>query len=356
LTRILSDHVELTFLSVDLSLRRAVERQYFNALFGGNLPKYMEHNFHMWVDELPQISAMMLIDESGYVEAAAYEEGYEDVVVTSKSVEGQAAANKGKEYSVNDSYFYLTAGAKKDDPDSSVIIMSRKLTKIDGSYGGVVMAAINPEYFIDFFTSISHASKHFMSLHLSDGTVMVSGPGDREQMSGLIDTLQKGADAVKQTNAVETRLERFNGTNKIFAYNRLNNFPVQISIALDSSDYLSFWKTNQVKDVLFLAIFLLFGAALSLFAITLEKQIKRVEQSEAAAVLASQTKSEFLANMSHEFRTPLNAIIGFSEMLLSGYFGTTNNKQQERLKDINLCGSHLLQLINDILEFSKGEA
>jgi signal transduction histidine kinase len=60
--------------------------------------------------------------------------------------------------------------------------------------------------------------------------------------------------------------------------------------------------------------------------------------------------------MSHELRTPLNAIIGFSEMINSGYFGPLNAKQKERIYDINLCGSHLLQLITDILEFSKGDA
>jgi signal transduction histidine kinase len=60
--------------------------------------------------------------------------------------------------------------------------------------------------------------------------------------------------------------------------------------------------------------------------------------------------------MSHELRTPLNAVIGFSEMLGAGYFGPLNDKQKERVQDINLCGTHLLQLISDILEFSKGEA
>jgi two-component system cell cycle sensor histidine kinase PleC len=92
------------------------------------------------------------------------------------------------------------------------------------------------------------------------------------------------------------------------------------------------------------------------FALTMAKQIMRVEESESAAILASQAKSEFLANMSHELRTPLNAIIGFSEMLNAGYFGQVNEKQMERIQDINLCGTHLLQLISDILEFSKGEA
>ena len=79
-----------------------------------------------------------------------------------------------------------------------------------------------------------------------------------------------------------------------------------------------------------------------------------VANSELAA--ASQHKSEFLANMSHELRTPLNAIIGFSEVLTDRMFGELNEKQEEYLKDINASGTHLLSLINDILDLSKIEA
>jgi len=83
---------------------------------------------------------------------------------------------------------------------------------------------------------------------------------------------------------------------------------------------------------------------------------KELETANRNLETASQHKSEFLANMSHELRTPLNAIIGFSEVLTDRMFGELNGKQDEYLKDIYASGTHLLSLINDILDLSKIEA
>ena len=350
LSHILADHAELTFLGVDLSLRRAIERQYFNSLFGNNLPEYTEQNFKIWLNETPQIVALALIDESGAVAVAAHKKSYDRWLDYHKTMIGQKLFEHMKE--ADDTFVFI--GKHYTEAQSPLIIMSRRYNKLNGEFGGIVVAAINPDYFIGFYNSIASGEKRFMALMLPDGTSLAAGPLESEDNQKLarhwLSSLAKPGDVMASKTIKD------GSTLKIMTLSSLKNIPINAAVVLDEEDFLAAWRQSRMKDIGFLALFTIFGSVLSFFAIAMAKQIIRVEKSEGAAILASQAKSEFLANMSHELRTPLNAIIGFSEMINSGYFGPLNPKQKERIHDINLCGSHLLQLISDILEFSKGDA
>ena len=84
---------------------------------------------------------------------------------------------------------------------------------------------------------------------------------------------------------------------------------------------------------------------------------QELRAAKGKAEAANEAKSEFLANVSHEPRTPLNAIIGFSEIIGTETFGPVGNvKYREYAHDINESGQHLLNLINDILDLSKVES
>ena len=78
--------------------------------------------------------------------------------------------------------------------------------------------------------------------------------------------------------------------------------------------------------------------------------IKAVDEAEKA----NRAKSEFLSSMSHELRTPMNAILGFAQLL--DYDNTLEGSQKDSINEIITAGSHLLDLINDVLDLSKIEA
>ena len=92
------------------------------------------------------------------------------------------------------------------------------------------------------------------------------------------------------------------------------------------------------------------------FAAKLEMANGELELRNREVERATTMKSKFLANMSHELRTPLNAIMGFSDLLAEGTAGSLNSKQQRFVHHIKQGSTHLLQLINDILDLSKIEA
>ncbi|WP_372073312.1 ATP-binding protein [Tistrella mobilis] len=87
--------------------------------------------------------------------------------------------------------------------------------------------------------------------------------------------------------------------------------------------------------------------------------LKRRERDLAtamhAAEAASRAKTEFLANMSHEFKTPLNAVIGFTDMVMQGAAGPLNDRQREYLGHVRDGGNRLLSLIDDILEMVRAD-
>ena len=81
-----------------------------------------------------------------------------------------------------------------------------------------------------------------------------------------------------------------------------------------------------------------------------------IEDKSRQLAMASQNKSQFLASMSHELRTPLNAIIGLTEMMVTNAARFGTEKAQEPLQRVHRAGTHLLGLINQVLDLSKIEA
>ncbi|GEM_PF-4869901 len=122
------------------------------------------------------------------------------------------------------------------------------------------------------------------------------------------------------------------------------------------SFYFTMFVLSCLADVLFIILLLYIRARdKKHFQLQQEYQQSLIYKAEKAEEV-SRIKSEFLANMSHELRNPLNAIIGFAEIIHSEKVDKVSPKHKEFLEDIIQSGKHLLQLINDILDLAKIES
>ena len=90
--------------------------------------------------------------------------------------------------------------------------------------------------------------------------------------------------------------------------------------------------------------------------VTNHKQFEeRLKSAKELAEASNRSKSDFLANLSHEFRTPLNHIIGFTELIVDKHFGELNKTQEEYLNIVLESSRHLLSLMIDVMDLSKME-
>jgi signal transduction histidine kinase/DNA-binding NarL/FixJ family response regulator/HPt (histidine-containing phosphotransfer) domain-containing protein len=153
----------------------------------------------------------------------------------------------------------------------------------------------------------------------------------------------------------------FGGVDRLCAYTSIESsdgWVLGVSAPINESPLAQINKTLLVFAVVFL-VFGVFAASLAANSIAkpfrqIEDQNLRLEELKQAAETASETKSHFLANMSHEMRTPLNAIIGLSELSLGS--DELNKISYGNMEKIYVSGMTLLGIINDILDISKIES
>jgi signal transduction histidine kinase len=249
------------------------------------------------------------------------------------------------------------------------IQLTRRVNNPDGSFGGIMLISLDPEYLSKFYESIDIGRHGVIAVVGRDGLVRARATG-----AGVVEIGQDITKSDLFAHVARASNGRFevdsviDHVDRLFNYRTIADYPIVVNVGLARSDVLA--NYTQRRDVLIAAaaaISLLLASAAGL----LMRQAGRQLETEAAlrrfqeeliesrndADAANRAKSEFLANMSHELRTPLNAIIGFSEFMASGGLGPAGSpKYLEYARDINKSGRHLLDMISEVLDMSKIEA
>ncbi len=231
----------------------------------------------------------------------------------------------------------------------------------NGALQGFVFALIRQEFFAKYFGGLDVGPHGRIGLWTPDGRLIAATPNETIPI-GAIDKSRGETPQVATIVSHESVTTVGAGVAKqVVARVNITNAPLQVSVTLDAEDFLASWRTARNAVALAVAGIVL---AMIVFASIILRQIRRTEENEralrqakASAEEANDAKSSFLAHMSHEFRTPLNAIMGFSEIIKNKVLGESIAPAYTAYADhIHRSGEHLLNIVNDILDMAKIES
>ncbi|MCW5774576.1 MAG: hypothetical protein KIT16_23230, partial [Rhodospirillaceae bacterium] len=241
--------------------------------------------------------------------------------------------------------------------------LTRRISDPSGRFVGVVSGVLDSNYLNSVLNRFRATNGASYALVLSSaGAYLARSEGSNApigQSAAANNLLQ--IHLPKASNGSYRAQSNFTGEQRLYSYRKVKNYPVVVVASFARSAALAGWYERLRLSGGF-ATLIVVGAVIATLLIlnqTRKLEQQRVEAFDArlAAEHANRAKTEFLAHMSHEMRTPMNAILGFTEMMSKEVFGPVGSpKYKEYLGHVATSGQHLLQVINNILDLAKVEA
>ena len=267
---------------------------------------------------------------------------------------------------------FVSAPVQNRGTGTWTIYLARRLNGTDGNFIGLVLGAMALKHFEDFYGATSLGDGSAVSLMRTDGTMLVRSPrtADIGKVFQNAPLILKGG-----RSGTLSELSPIDGQMRIKSAHALDNFPLLILTTQTEESTLRSWRrmrTMLLTLSLVLAGLILIGAHLvvrwwrqqqiairigeekiMIEKVRAEAETNLLRERERAAEAANRAKSSFLAVMSHEIRTPMNAVLGLASSLLEG---PLTDEQRKLVRTIHQSGDDLLEILNDILDYSKLEA
>jgi signal transduction histidine kinase len=287
-----------------------------------------------------------------------------------------------------------------------IIPISERVETKDGRFVGVLDFVLSPIQLTRLYKSINFGEGGTIALVGLDEVIRAryskSSPEGLDGIGHSIDSVQATDLYLNDEQGSYVVTSTVDHVKRLYSFKRVPGYPLVVIVGLGYDEGLTLWRTNArvILTLAAIATLLLGGLALLLTReisrrvmrdiaivnesnklqaantelteerrklqtanVDLTKERGKLQVSNAElrkskndAEVANHAKSFFLANMSHEFRTPLNAIIGFSQVIKDEIMGPGRPIYAEYAKDIWGAGEHLLEIINNVLDISKIEA
>jgi signal transduction histidine kinase len=383
----LAEQANRTLQSVDLVLTSVVEyAANRGAVDEGAFTREMAtFNVHRLLAEklagIPQADALSLVDANGHLVNFSRYWPIPDVDVSDRDYFMALKANPNQKT-------FISEPVRNRGTGAWTIFLVRRIEGADGAFLGLALGAMQLKFFEDFYRAVAPGEESTIVLDRRDGIMLARYPpvGDRIGQSYGADRILAGG-----TDGTVREPSPIDGLMRLKAAHSLANYPLFMLVTKTEASALSQWR--RIAGLMSLAAL---GCAVSVAVagIAVGRQLRqqsmiaqaqagradaeraralaeaelrrqrevteafeatRIAKEEAEA--ANRAKSEFLANMSHELRTPLNAIIGFAYIMAAEAMGPLGgDRYLGYARDIHASGTHLLDIINDILNLSKASA
>ena len=259
---------------------------------------------------------------------------------------------------------YLSTPVQSRVTGTWTFFLSRKIHGKSGQVLGLILTGLRVEFFTDFYKALNGKSDKTFQLLRDDGILIARFP-TRDDFLGrsFRDASALGLGLLERADdsTTATRLPRLTDPNdkrlRIVSPRRVQDYPLVVNVLIFDDEFLDQWRSvawqiGTMASAL-AALILALTLALARLLSNQEATMRELDQSRLAAEAAMHAKSEFLAMMSHEIRTPINAVIGMSDMPLES---ALPERERRFARIVSDSASHLLNIINSILDFSRLEA
>jgi signal transduction histidine kinase len=342
LARVLAQHASRTIEGVDIALTGLSERVTAISPEQRLDPNYLRQLLGDHVAGLPHAQAILFIDQSGVSRGDSEAAPPRPLDASDRAYFKHHQGSDGRSLFIDAPVLSRVSGLW-------TIVVSHAVRGTDGTWLGVIAAGLNPMVFSEFYSGLALAEAGLVLLVRADGALMVRFPPDDRAYADPA----RPADLLDSGWLASTRA--------------VDRYPLSVTVAVPLSAALVGWEHQAtiiaIAAVIALVVVILIGLVLLDQSQRLEATVRALAAARDAAVQAclreeeaGRAKSAFLANTSHELRTPLHAILGFSEIMRDGHLGMLEPRQRGYAAGIHDAGTHLLGLINDLLDMAKIEA